>query len=122
MEILFLYVFGIVRISASPKIFFSYFFNIMRIHFSHVLGIAWISASPKPINLKCLCFPRFFLYYGNPLFPCFGNYMDFCFIQIILKTCNFEMFVFSHIFPLLCQFTFPIFLQFYGFLLSLKYL
>ena len=34
----------------------------------------------KPINLKCLCFPILFPNYGNPLFPCFGNCMGFCFI------------------------------------------
>ena len=28
------------------------------------------------LNLKCLCFPILFSYYGNPLFPSFGNCMD----------------------------------------------
>ena len=69
------------------KCFFTYFSRIMRIHVSHVLGIIWISASleifKKPINLKCLCFPTLFLYYGNPLFVCFGNCMNFCFIRKI---------------------------------------
>ena len=41
------------------------------------LGIIWISASPKIfkklINLKCLCFPILFLYYRNPLFLCFKS-------------------------------------------------
>ena len=98
----------------------------MEIHFSHILGIVWISASSeifkKPINLKCLCFPILFPYYGNPLFPCVGNCMDFCFKQKIPETLNFEMFVFSHIFSLLWEFTFPIFWELYGFLLHPKYL
>ena len=70
--------------------FFPYLPCIMGIHFSHVLGILWISVSPKifkkSINLKSLCFPILFLYYGNPLFPCFGNCI------------NFKMTAFSHIF------------------------
>ena len=73
----------------------------MRIHVSHALGIIWISASleifKKPINLKCLCFPKLFPYYGNPLFLCFGNCMNFCFIRKIVKTLNFEIFVFPYI-------------------------
>ena len=104
---------------------FSYFSRIMGIHFSHVLGIAWISALyeifKKPINLKCLCFPILFPYNGNPLFLYFGNCMDFCFKQKIPETLNFEMFVFSHIFSLLWEFTFPIFWELYGFLLHPKY-
>ena len=90
MVIHFFYVFGIVWISASPKIFekpklsnvnfFTYFSRIMRIHVAHVLGIIWIFPSAEifkqPINLKCLCFPTFFPYYGNPLFLCFGNCMN----------------------------------------------
>ena len=98
----------------------------MRIHVSHALGIIWISASleifKKPINLKCLCFPKLFPYYGNPLFLCFGNCMNFCFIRKIVKTLNFEIFVFSDIFPLLSEFTFPILWELYGFLLHPKYL
>ena len=97
----------------------------MGIHFSLVLGIVWISASyeifKKPINLKCLCFPILFPYNGNPLLPCFGNSMDFCFKQKVPETLNFEMFVFSHIFPLLWEFTFPIFWALSGFLLHPKY-
>ena len=88
MGIHFFHILGIVWISASLKIvekpitleclFFPILFScIMEIHFSQVLGIVWISASSeifkKPINLKCLCFPILFPYYGNPLFPCFGN-------------------------------------------------
>ena len=79
----------------------------------HILGIVWISPSPKifkkPINLKCLCFPILFPYYGNPLFLCFWNCMDFCFTQNIWKIHNFQMFVFSHNFPLLWEFMFPMF-------------
>ena len=83
--------------------FFPYFSRIMRIHFSHVLGTAWISASSKKfqkhLTLKFLCFPILFPYYGNPLFPCVENCMDFCFQQKIPETLNFEMYMFSPIFP-----------------------
>ena len=98
----------------------------MEIHFSQVLGIVWISALSeifkKPINLKCLCFFMFFPYNGNPLFPCFGNCMDFCIKRKISETLNFEMFVFSHIFSLLWEFSFFHFSELYGFLLHPKYL
>ena len=67
-------------------------------------------------------FPILFPYYGNSLFPCFANCMDFCIKRKISETLNFEMFVFSHIFPLLWEFTFPIFWELYGFLLHPKYL
>ena len=107
-------------------VFFPNFSRIMEIHFFQVLGIVWISASSKifkkPINLKCLCFSILFPYNGNPLFPCFGNCMDFCIKRKISETLNFEMFVFSHIFPLLWKFTFPIFWELDGFLLHPKYL
>ena len=106
--------------------FFSlYFSRIMGIHFSHVFGIVWISASSKifkkPLNLKCLCFPILFPNYGDPLFPCVGNYMDFCFQQKIPETLNFEMFMFSHIFSLLCEFTFLIFWELYVLMPHMKY-
>ena len=105
--------------------FFPYFSRFMGIHFSHVLGIVWVSASSKifkkPINLKCLCFPILFPYYGNTLFPCVGNCMDFCFQQKILQTRNFEMFMFSRIFSLLCQFTFLIFWELYVLMPHMKY-
>ena len=75
----------------NPKIWnvfvFPYFSRTMEIHFPHVLGIVWISKSPKifekPITLECLCFPTLFPYYGNPLSPCFGNCMNFCFTHRI---------------------------------------
>ena len=105
--------------------FFPYFSRIMGIHFSHVLGIVWISASSeifkKTINLKCLCFPILFPYNGNPVFPCFGNCMDFCFKQKISETLNFEMLVFSHIFSLLWEFTFLIFRELYVLMPHMKY-
>ena len=107
-------------------VFFPYISRIMEIHFSQFLGIVWISASSeifkKPINLKCLCFPILFPYNGNSLFPCFGNCMDFCIKRKISETLNFEMFVFSHIFSLLWEFTFPIYWELYGFLLHPKHL
>ena len=69
---------------------------------------------------KFLCFPILFLYYVNSLFPYFGNCMDFCFTQSIWETHYFGMFVFSHTFPVLWEFTFPMFWKLYGFLLNLK--
>ena len=63
-----------------------------------------------------------FPYNGNPLFPCFGNCMDFCMKRKISETLNFEMFVFSHILSLLWEFTFPIFWELYESLLHPKYL
>ena len=106
-------------------VFFPYFSRIMEIHFSQVLGIVWISASSKifkkPINLKCLYFPILFPYYGNPLFPCVGNCIDFCFKLKIPETLNFEMLVFSHIFSLLWEFTFLIFWELYVLKPHMKY-
>ena len=80
---------------------FPYFSLTMEIHFFHILGIVWISASlkivEKPTNLKCLYFFMLFMYNGNPLFPYFGNCMNFCIKRNISETLSFEMFVFSHI-------------------------
>ena len=105
--------------------FFPYFSRIMGIHFSHVLGIVWISASSKifkkPINLKYLCFPILFPYYGNRLSQCVGSCMDFCFQQKIPEILNSEMFIFSHIFSLLCEFTFLIFRELYMLMPHMKY-
>ena len=96
----------------------------MAIHFSYILGTAWISASSKkfqkPLTLKCLCFPIFFPYYGNSLFPCFGNFMDFLFTQNIWETHKFEMFVFSHTFPVLWKSNFPMFWELHGYLFQAK--
>ena len=106
-------------------VFFPYFSRIMRIHFSHVLGTAWISASSekfqKHLTLKCLCFPILFQYYGNLLVPCIGNCMDFCFQQKVPETLNFEMFMFSHIFSLLCEFTFLMFWELYVLMPHMKH-
>ena len=107
--------------------FFPYFSCIMRIHFSRVLGIVWISACAsseifkKPINLKYLCFPILFPYYGKPLFPFVGNCMNFCFKEKIPETLNFEMLVFSHIFSLLWEFTFLIFWELYVLMPHMKH-
>ena len=134
MGIHFFHILEIVWISASLKIveklwnvcfFFPYFSRIMGIHASYVLGNVWISASSKifkkPINLKRLCFPMLFPYHANALFPCVGNCMDFCFQQKIPETLNFEMFMFSHIFSLLCEFTFLIFWELYVLMPHMKY-
>ena len=105
--------------------FFPYFSRIMEIHFSHILGTVWIFASSeifkKPIHLKCLCFSILFPYNGNPLFPCVGNCMDFCFKQKIPETLNFEMLVFSRIFFLLWEFAFLIFWELYVSMPHMKY-
>ena len=96
--------------------FFPYYSHIMGIHFYHTLGIVWTSASSeifkKPINFKCLCFPILFPYNWNPLFPCFGNCMDFCLKRKISEILNFEMLMFYHIFPLLWEFAFRFFAYF----------
>ena len=75
-----------------------------------------------PSSGNCMCFSIIFPYNGNPLFPYFGNCMYFCIQRKISETLKFEMFVFSHIFPLLWEFTFPIFWELHGFLLHPKYL
>ena len=62
-----------------------------------------------PSSGNCMCFSIIFPYNGNPLFPCFGNCMYFCIKRKISETLKFEMFVFSHTFPLLWEFTFLIF-------------
>ena len=60
----------------------------MGIDFSDVLGTVWISASPKilkkKINLKCLCFPIVFPYYGNPFVPCF-KFWELYGFQLLMK-------------------------------------
>ena len=71
---------------------------------------------------KSLCFLLLFLYYGNSLSSDFGNCMDFCLTQKISENHYFGMFVFSHIFPLLWEFTISIFWELYGFLLHQKQL
>ena len=73
------------------------------------------------LNLKCLCFPILFPYYGNPHFPCVGNCVDFCFKQKIPETLNFEMLVFSHIFSFLWGFTFLIFWELYVLMPHMRY-
>ena len=45
--------------------------------------------------MKCLCFPMLFLYYRNPLFLYFGNYMDFCFTRNVEETQKFEILRYS---------------------------
>ena len=106
-------------------VFFPYFSSIMRIRFSHVLGIVWISASSrifkKPINLKCLSFPILLPYNGNSLFQCLGTAWISASSKNIPETLNFEMFMFSHIFSLLCEFTFLIFWELYVLMPHMKY-
>ena len=72
--------------------------------------------------MENLCFPILSPYYVNSIFPYFGNCMDFYFTKNIWETHNFWMFFFTHTFPLLWKFTFPIFWELYGFLLHSKYL
>ena len=105
--------------------FFVYFFRIMEIHFPNAMGIARIYASSKMfrkcINLKCMCFLILFLFYGNSLFPCVVNCMDFWFKQKIPETLNFEMFVLCHIFSLMWEFTFLIFWELHVLMPHMKY-
>ena len=70
-------------------------------------------------------FPILFPYYGNSLFPCFANCMDFCIKRKTSETLNFEIFVvvniyvrdkvlkkknvFSHICPYYANSLFPYF-------------
>ena len=53
----------------------------MGIHSSHRLGTVWISATcetcKKPIPLEFLCFLLILPYYGNSIFPCFWNLLQF---------------------------------------------
>ena len=72
--------------------------------------------------MKCLCFPKFFPYYGNSFFSYFGNSIEFCSTQNIWETHNFRIFVFSHTFPVLWEFIFPMFWELHGFLFRQKYL
>ena len=90
--------------------------NFEMFVFSHIF-------SPKIFEkLWNVCFfPILLPYYGNPLFSCVGNCMDICFQQKIPETLNFEMFMFSHIFSLLCEFTFLIFWKIYGLMPNMKY-
>ena len=93
--------------------FFPYFSHIMGIHFSHVLGVVWISASSeifkKPINLKYFCFPILFLYQDNPLFPHFGNCLDFCFKEKFQKPLTLKCLCFPIFFPYYGKSLFPYF-------------
>ena len=57
---------------------------------------AWYKKFKKPLNLKWFCFPKFFPYYENSLFPYSENCMDFCFTQNIWETQNFRMFFFPY--------------------------
>ena len=53
----------------------------MGIHSSHRLGTVWISATcetcKKPIPLEFLCFLLILPYYGNSIFQCFWNLLQF---------------------------------------------
>ena len=120
---------GIVWKSASRKILKKpltlkclCFPIIFSFHLSYVFGIVGIFALfeifKKLIILECCCFSILFPYCVNSLFPCFGNYMDFCFVRNIWETQNFGMFLFFDPFPLLWEFTFPMFWELYGFRLQ----
>ena len=74
-----------------------YIYRTLEIHFPHVFGIAWIS-------------------------PCFRNCMDFCVTQNISENHEFEMFMFSHSFPVLSKSILHMFWELYGFLFHPKYL
>ena len=82
--------------------FFPYFTCTLGIHSYHALGIAWISDSckifKKPLTFECLCFPVFFPYYGNLLFPCFGNCMGAQ--EKSLQIHEWERYGYSHLFSM----------------------
>ena len=94
---------------------FPHFSHAVEIHFPHVLRIVWISVSPKifkkPINLECLCFPILFLYYENPLFPCFEFWELYGFLLLAKYVRNTwpRNVLFSHTFPALSAITLPMF-------------
>ena len=72
-------------------------------------------------SVRHICLFKSSTDYVNSLIPCFGNYMGFCITQIILEALNFGVFLFSHTFPLLWEFTFSIFWESYGFVPQGKY-
>ena len=77
------------------------------------------------IPLECLYFLIISPYYGNSIYPCFGNYVleivwIFASREIFKKFIIFECW-FSHTFPVLWESTFPMFWELYGFLLHAKY-
>ena len=126
------HILGIIWISASPEIFKKpiklkcfWFSCTMEIHICLIFGTAWIFASSrkfkKPLTLKCLCFPIFSPYYGNSLF--FFHILGLVWINASHEICirnSFGIFVFSHTFPLLCEFSFSILSELYGFLYHAK--
>ena len=70
---------------------------------------------------KSLCFPILFPYLVIPLFPYFGIFMDFCLTRKFKKPLTLKCLCF----PILFSYygiTFPIFWDFYRFLLHPKYL
>ena len=95
------------------KCVFPYFSLTMGIHFSHILRILWISGWPeifkKLIHFKYFCFLILFLYYGNPLFPCFEFWKLYGFVFIAKNVKNIWSWnvLFSHTFPVLSEITFP---------------
>ena len=94
---------------------------LWKIDVSHIFGIAWINAPhetcKKPIALECLSFPIRFPYHENSLFL-----HGFLFHLKYVRNWYVGIFVFSHNFSVLWEFTSPMFWKLYGFLLQTKYL
>ena len=66
--------------------------------------------------LECLFFfPYFFRTIGINCIQYFENCMNFCLTQNISESLNFQIFVFSHTFFILWEFSFPMFWESYGF-------
>ena len=68
----------------------------------HDLGIARILVSrkkfKKSLTFEYLCFPIFFHYYGNSLFPCFENCMDS--MEKSLQIIEWERYRYSYLFSM----------------------
>ena len=106
---------------------FPHFSCIMEIQFSHVLGTAWIFVSSAKIsealNFWNVCvFSYIYLTMGIHFFYILGIIWISASPKIFEKLITFEFLFFFHNFPVLWEFTFPIFWELYGFLLHPKYL
>ena len=90
------------------------------------LGVVWICTSleilEKPITLECLFFPYFPRIMGIHFSHILGIVWISASPKIYVKPITFKYLFFSHTFPLLWEFTFPIFWGLNGFLLHSKYL
>lgn len=78
-----------------PVLWKSPFFRFWKLH-GLLLQVKNIR---NPLKcLKCLCFPIFFHYYGNSLFPCFENCMDS--MEKSLQIIEWERYRYSYLFSM----------------------